>query len=120
MARALIKNPKVLIFDEATSALDKKNQALVLKAISDIKQSLGSVTCIVIAHRLSTIKDSDKIVVMHRGKIVEQGTHETLLEQFPDGTYSHLVKVEMKTERANGTDQAFYEEQAIKEDEIET
>lgn len=71
LARAFIKEPKVLIFDEATSALDKKNQAEVLKAIEEMKKQLGSVTCIVIAHRLSTIRDSDKIIVMKQGQIAE-------------------------------------------------
>jgi ABC-type multidrug transport system fused ATPase/permease subunit len=98
LARAFIKEPKVLIFDEATSALDKKNQAEVLKAIEEMKKQLGTVTCIVIAHRLSTIRDSDKIIVMKQGKIVESGSHEFLVQNYPNGTYSSLIKEELKTD----------------------
>lgn len=67
LARALIKNPKLLIFDEATSALDKKNEQEVQKAIDDMKEKLGDVTCIVIAHRLSTIRNADNILVLKNG-----------------------------------------------------
>lgn len=61
-------------------------------AIEKIKEKLGKVTTIVIAHRLSTIKDADQILVMKKGKIVEIGTHHTLLEDHPKGIYSKLVK----------------------------
>lgn len=67
LARALIKNPKLLIFDEATSALDKKNEQEVQKAIDGMKEKLGDVTCIVIAHRLSTIRNADNILVLKNG-----------------------------------------------------
>ena len=86
MARAFIKKPKLLIFDEATSALDKKNEAEVQKAIDDMRKELGEVTTIVIAHRLSTIQTADKIIVMKKGLLVEQGTHEELLQK--EGAYS--------------------------------
>lgn len=75
MARAIIKHPKVLIFDEATSALDKKNEAEVQKAINDLKERVGNITTITIAHRLSTIKEADRILVLKKGKIMEDGTH---------------------------------------------
>jgi ABC-type transport system involved in Fe-S cluster assembly fused permease/ATPase subunit len=66
----------VLLFDEATSALDKKNEKEVQAAIDTIRAELGgSITTLVIAHRLSTIKDADNIIVMQKGKIMEQGTH---------------------------------------------
>ena len=68
LARALISDPKILLLDEATSALDRKNEHEVQKAIEKIKVNLGQVTTIVIAHRLSTIKNSDKILVMKKGK----------------------------------------------------
>ncbi|MEW6408209.1 MAG: ATP-binding cassette domain-containing protein, partial [Patescibacteria group bacterium] len=77
IARALIKNPSILIFDEATSNLDTENEALIRASIE--KASKGRTT-IIIAHRLSTIKDADKIIVMEKGKIVGEGTHEELLE----------------------------------------
>lgn len=92
LARAFIKNPDVLILDEATSALDRKNEALVQKAIDDIQKSNTSIITIVIAHRLSTIKNANKIVVMQKGEIVEVGDHKSLLSEYPDGVYSHLVK----------------------------
>lgn len=91
MARAIIKNPKILVFDEATSALDKKNEAEVQKAIHDLKSRIGAVTTITIAHRLSTIKDADRILVLKKGEIVEDGNHDQLLRQYPNGTYANLV-----------------------------
>jgi ABC-type multidrug transport system fused ATPase/permease subunit len=66
--------------DEATSALDKKNEREVQASIDKIRTSLGSITTIVIAHRLSTIRYSDKIIVMKKGKIVEEGNHDFLLK----------------------------------------
>jgi len=79
LARAFIKKPRVLIFDEATSALDKKNEAEVQAAIDQMKRELGGVTSLVIAHRLSTVRNADRIIVMKKGKIVEDGTHDELV-----------------------------------------
>lgn len=108
LARAFIKNPKMLIFDEATSALDKKNEEEVQKAIDQMKKEMGAVTSIVIAHRLSTIKRADRIVVMKKGKIVEDGTHDSLLEDYPNGVYAKLVSeaqsAEMEEEDAGPVD----------------
>jgi ATP-binding cassette subfamily B (MDR/TAP) protein 1 len=81
-----------LIFDEATSALDKKNEAEVQASIDAIRKELGQVTTVVIAHRLSTIRNADKILVLKKGKIVEDGNHDTLLREHPDGLYAKLVK----------------------------
>lgn len=81
----------MLIFDEATSALDKRNEMEVQKAIDSIKKELGSVTTIVIAHRLSTIRHADKIMVMKKGKLIEEGNHEELLRNHPNGIYAKLV-----------------------------
>jgi subfamily B ATP-binding cassette protein MsbA len=86
IARAVLKNPPIMILDEATSALDTESEKFVQVALENMMQNR---TSIVIAHRLSTIQKADKIVVMHRGEIVEQGTHEELLEL--NGTYSKLV-----------------------------
>ena len=93
IARAFIKKPKVLLLDEATSALDKKNERKVQDAINKIRIELGGhITTIVIAHRLSTIKEADKIIVMKSGKIMEIGTHQTLLQDYPYGIYTKFVK----------------------------
>lgn len=89
IARAVLKNPPIMILDEATSALDTESERLVQIALENMMQNRTSV---VIAHRLSTIQKADVIVVMHKGKIVEQGSHETLLAQ--NGTYSKLVSMQ--------------------------
>ena len=72
--------------------MDRKNEHEVQKAIEKIKVNLGQVTTIVIAHRLSTIKNSDKILVMKKGKIAEIGNHDSLLKNYPNGIYAKLVK----------------------------
>ena len=89
IARAVLKNPPIMILDEATSALDTESEKLVQKALENMMKNRTSV---VIAHRLSTIQNADKIVVMHRGEIVEQGRHQELMEK--DGTYKKLVEMQ--------------------------
>jgi subfamily B ATP-binding cassette protein MsbA len=89
IARALIKNPPILILDEATSSLDTESERLVQDAINNMMQNR---TSIVIAHRLSTIRHADEIIVLQKGKIVERGTHEQLLEQ--NGFYRKLVEMQ--------------------------
>ena len=91
IARALMKNPQILIFDEATSALDTESEMLVQEAIDRMMQSR---TSLVIAHRLSTIKNANRILVIDRGKIVEQGKHEELLEQ--NGLYKRLHAMQFR------------------------
>ena len=89
IARAILKNPPILILDEATSALDTESEKLVQEAL---EQLMRNRTTIVIAHRLSTIKNADVICVVHDGKIVEQGRHEELVAL--DGYYKHLVDMQ--------------------------
>ncbi|MFW6007511.1 MAG: ABC transporter ATP-binding protein [Halanaerobiales bacterium] len=81
IARAILKDPKILILDEATSALDTKSEKLVQEALERLMKNK---TTFVIAHRLSTIKNADKILVLSRGKIVEKGTHASLIENQKD------------------------------------
>ena len=76
IARAILKNPPILILDEATSALDTESERLVQDALVRLMKSR---TTVAIAHRLSTIKNADEICVMHEGEIVERGTHEELI-----------------------------------------
>lgn len=78
IARALISDCKIIVFDEATSALDNISQSNILE---NIKEIIGNKTVIVIAHRLSTIRDADKIYVLNKGKVVEEGTHRDLVEK---------------------------------------
>jgi len=91
IARAVLKNPPILILDEATSALDTESEQLVQDAITRLMQNR---TSIVIAHRLSTVKHADRIIVMDEGRIVEEGKHEDLVE-IKDGTYMKLHKLQM-------------------------
>ena len=91
IARAILKNPPILILDEATSALDTESEKLVQEALENLMRDR---TTIVVAHRLSTIRNADMICVLHNGKIVEQGTHEELLAM--DGYYRRLVEMQEK------------------------
>lgn len=86
IARAIIRNPEVLIFDEATASLDSENEKYVMEAINDV--SAGKTT-IIIAHRLSTVRNADKIIVMDKGNIVSEGTHNELMQS--SLSYQNLV-----------------------------
>ncbi|MDK2978887.1 MAG: ATP-binding cassette, subfamily bacterial MsbA [Bacteroidales bacterium] len=89
IARAILKNPPILILDEATSALDYESEYMVREAIQNLMKNR---TTIAIAHRLSTIKNADRIVVIKNGEIVEQGKHDELISQ--NGVYAHLFRME--------------------------
>ena len=89
IARAILKNPPILILDEATSALDTESEHLVQEALDNLMKGR---TTLVIAHRLSTIKNADVICVMQDGRIIEQGTHTDLLAR--NGAYKHLVDMQ--------------------------
>ena len=89
IARAVLKNPPIMVLDEATSALDTESERLVQDALEHMMKNR---TSIVIAHRLSTIQNADTIIVMQKGKIVEQGKHQELLDK--KGVYSNLVNMQ--------------------------
>jgi ABC-type multidrug transport system fused ATPase/permease subunit len=92
IARAFYKNPPFLVLDEATSALDAESEDKVQQAMKILLEGRGS---LVIAHRLATIREADRIIVLKDGRIVEEGTHETLLER--GGLYAHLHQLQFQT-----------------------
>jgi ABC-type multidrug transport system fused ATPase/permease subunit len=91
IARAILKDPVILILDEATSSLDSASEALVQDALDNLMRNR---TSFVIAHRLSTIRNADQIIVLEKGLVREQGTHETLMQD-PEGLYSSLSRLQL-------------------------
>jgi ATP-binding cassette subfamily B protein/subfamily B ATP-binding cassette protein MsbA len=89
IARALLRDAPILLLDEATSALDAASEALVQEALERLSKGR---TTLVIAHRLATVRDADKIVVMDRGRVVEEGTHATLVAG--NGLYASLCRLQ--------------------------
>ena len=89
IARAILKNPEILILDEATSSLDSSSEKLVQNALEKL---MINRTSVVIAHRLSTIKKANKIIVLDKGLIIEEGTHEFLINK--DSFYKKLVELQ--------------------------
>ncbi|KAF8693401.1 hypothetical protein HU200_038794 [Digitaria exilis] len=99
IARAILKNPDILLLDEATSALDNASEKVVQKALDRV---MVGRTSVVVAHRLSTIQKCDRIVVLEEGKIVEDGTHASLMSKGESGTYFGLVNLQQR--KATGTE----------------
>ncbi|CAN1353020.1 ABC transporter B family member 4 [Linum perenne] len=90
IARAILKNPRILLLDEATSALDAESERVVQDALDRV---MVARTTVIVAHRLTTVRDADVIAVIHRGKIVEKGSHSELIED-PEGAYSQLIRLQ--------------------------
>lgn len=108
IARSIVKRPKILILDEATSSIDVHSEQLVQAALDKVSKDR---TTLVIAHRLATIKKADNIIVLRKGKVVQQGTHESLMEQ-EGGAYWTLATAQQLTLGS--------EEQEIKPNKTET
>ncbi|KAK9983465.1 hypothetical protein SO802_032990 [Lithocarpus litseifolius] len=101
IARAILKDPRILLLDEATSALDAESEKIVQEALDRI---MVNRTTVIVAHRLSTVRNADMIAVIHRGKMVEKGSHSELLKD-PDGAYSQLIRLQdVKKESKQATD----------------
>ncbi len=98
IARAILKNPLILIFDEATSALDSRTEKNIQH---ELKQLSKNRTTLIIAHRLSTVIDADQILVMDKGRIVEQGNHQQLLAT--NGIYAQLWEIQQREEDTTGS-----------------
>ena len=95
IARAMLKDPQILILDEATSALDAESEELVQRALQNLMQGR---TVLIIAHRLSTIKNADRVIVLDNGEIIEEGPHHELVNT-PDSVYFQLVQKQMRSDR---------------------
>jgi len=96
IARALVRDPEVILLDEATSALDADSEHEVQQSLDKL-MAQGGKTIMVIAHRLSTIKDADTIIVLKYGQVVEQGSHDQLLAK--NGTYKQLVERQLTKQK---------------------
>lgn len=95
IARAILKDPPILILDEATSALDTESEQQVQAALDNLVNKKNRIT-IIIAHRLTTIAKADRIAVIQQGRVVEQGSHDEILSKYPSGEYSRLIKHQLK------------------------
>ena len=97
IARALLRNPRILVLDEFTSGIDPESELLITDAI---EKSLAGRTCFVIAHRYNTIRHASRILVMHEGEVIQQGTHDQLIEQ--EGLYRRIYQAQLKPRDETG------------------
>ncbi|CDY15432.1 BnaA08g27160D [Brassica napus] len=102
IARAILKDPRILLLDEATSALDAESERVVQEALDRV---MVNRTTVIVAHRLSTVRNADMIAVIHRGKMVEKGSHSELLRD-PEGAYSQLIRLQEINKDAKTSDAA--------------
>ncbi|WP_144300151.1 ABC transporter ATP-binding protein [Elioraea rosea] len=109
LARALLREPRILLLDEATSALDAATEARVQQALARLREGR---TTLVIAHRLSTVRAADRIVVLDRGRVVEEGTHGSLMEA--GGAYARLVRAQAFTDDALAGDESIPDEAGVR------
>jgi len=94
IARAILNNPAILILDEATSSVDTQTEKLIQEALDRL---IANRTTIAIAHRLSTLRKADRLIILDKGQIVEQGSHEALANK-PDGVYAKLLRMQTETQ----------------------
>lgn len=102
-ARALARDPEILILDEATASVDPETERAIERGIGELMRGR---TSIVIAHRLSTVQRASRIVVIHRGRVAEEGTHEALLALGNSGLYARLYRLQMVGHAASGQEAA--------------
>ncbi|XP_010481046.1 PREDICTED: ABC transporter B family member 11-like isoform X2 [Camelina sativa] len=116
IARAILKDPRILLLDEATSALDAESERVVQEALDRV---MVNRTTVIVAHRLSTVRNADMIAVIHRGKMVEKGSHSELLKD-AEGAYSHLIRLQEinKGQDAKPSDISSVEESVIRSETL--
>ncbi|OMP07445.1 hypothetical protein COLO4_07339 [Corchorus olitorius] len=113
IARAILKDPKILLLDEATSALDAESERVVQEALDRI---MGNRTSVIVAHRLTSVRNADMIAVIHRGKIVEKGSHSELLQD-PQGPYSQLIRLQ-QVNMADGADNIINDPESFRQSSL--
>ncbi|OMO70911.1 hypothetical protein COLO4_28443 [Corchorus olitorius] len=113
IARAILKDPNILLLDEATSALDAESERVVQEALDRI---MGNRTSVIVAHRLTSVRNADMIAVIHRGKIVEKGSHSELLQD-PQGPYSQLIQLQ-QVNMADGADNIINDPESFRQSSL--
>ncbi|PKU78762.1 ABC transporter B family member 11 [Dendrobium catenatum] len=112
IARAILKDPKILLLDEATSALDAESERVVQEALDRVMMNR---TTVIVAHRLSTVRNADTIAVIHRGSIVEKGSHKELIKD-PNGAYSQLIRLQEMSQNSDSLLQSDNEKSSLSVD----